>query len=157
MIQLEEIVTRKNYRLKVDWSCDTCGGKTDIFGITFKGEKEYGSHRITWNDIIHKKCSKNHWSIPTRVCTRCKAEYSFEESLCIGCDKVIESMLILEQEYVDLKINIKKLQRRKQEIRSQEIRLSEVTNQLNYIGYKPCSICDEVMAEANKCKECNAQ
>jgi hypothetical protein len=157
MIQLEEIVARQNYHLKVDWSCDTCGDKTEIYGIALKGEKSHGKHQITWNDIIHKKCNKNHYSIPVRVCNRCKTEYKFEESMCVGCNKVIESMLTLEQEYVELKISINKLQRKKQEPRSQEIRLLEVTNQLNYIGYKPCSICDEVVTETNKCKECNGK
>ncbi len=154
MIELEDIVARKNYKFKIDWSCDTCGKDTFIYGVSLKGEPSYGKHQITWNEIIHKKCNVGHMSIPVRTCTRCNKVYDFEETSCKDCDSVIYQMLSLELEYVELTQSIRKMKRKKQEIRAEEIRLSEVIHMLEYLGYKPCDSCNKVTVGIGE-TECN--
>lgn len=153
-MELEEIVARRNYKFIIDWTCDDCGRPTQIHGISLEGEPSFGKVSITWNEIIHKKCSKGHLNVPVRTCTGCETTYEFEEITCEKCDKKIIEMLELEQQYNELTISIRKLTRKKQETRAEEISLSEVNAKIKYIGYKPCNLCDKVLTQDNKCTDC---
>lgn len=153
-MELEDITTRRNYKLTIDWSCDDCGNSTKIHGVSLEGEPSFGKVSITWNDIIHKECSKGHLNVPLRTCTGCNTVYEFEEISCEKCDKKIIEMLELEQQYNELITSIKKLTRKKQETRAEEISLSEVNAKIKYIGYRPCKLCGIVLTQSNKCVEC---
>lgn len=90
---------RRNYRLAVDWSCDTCGGPTDMAGYTRPDEAAHTASTVTWDDIMHKVCrrDRSHASRPSRKCSRCGAEYDYGTLSCDPCDDVLVEVIRLER------------------------------------------------------------
>lgn len=159
MAELEEIVERRNYKLKIDWACRNCNSKTDMVGCVLPGEKCYIDRKcqVTWDDILHKKCRKcGLVERPIITCQKCQTSYKFGELGCGNCDVEIEMMIDLQDSLHIIQEQIRKDRRKKNDVTDLESNINSLYERLNILGYSPCNICkvEFTLHNQNRCFEC---
>lgn len=144
MPELEDIVLRKNYALKIDWSCTSCGSPTEVVGCVIEGERFFEDRKsqVTWDDILHKKCKKcGLIEKPDLKCNKCHTQYKFGVLGCNICDKEISNVLEIQDNICIIKEQVKQDNRKK--INTDDL-ISNVViliNKLKGMGYLPCTSC----------------
>lgn len=159
MTELEEIVSRKNYELNINWDCEACGKRTRIIGCVLPGEPAYEDQKsiITWDDILHKKCDYcNLVRRPLRKCSACKSIHDFNSFGCNICNGIISKVIDMEKEVNSLIESIRKGKRKKIDVSKEEEKYHELRIKLSDLGYSPCKLCGSVYGKGDyfTCKDC---
>lgn len=144
MAELEEIVERRNYKLRIDWSCESCGSHTDMVGCVLPGEKCYEDRKcqVTWEDILHKSCKKcGLVRKPLIECDKCNTIYPFGTLGCNKCDEEIEIVIDLQYKYNIIKEQIRREKRKKNDVTELQISSDSLYQKLNDMKYLPCGFC----------------
>lgn len=82
MVELEDIVLRRNYKLKYIFGCPlpSCGELCIIF--VDRDEYDLAHNRSN----IKQKCFNGHITRPFKQCTNCGNRYEIEVSTCSNCE-----------------------------------------------------------------------
>lgn len=160
-IEFEDIVPRRDYKLKIDWKCHDClpefqEKKVHLIGKSLPGEYSSDQKIITWDDIVHIKCQFNHVTRPKRRCSRCGNIVPFDALKCPPCDERVKNILNYEEQLNELIEEIRKARRKKEDV---EERLQQAENlklQLAYLGVHACVDCGFIWIniDESRCKEC---
>lgn len=163
MIELEDIVPRRDYKLLVDWTCSKCRRTTKMIGCILPNEPLYNKHDeynrlslVSWEDILHKSCLCGNIEKPTRRCSRCDQLHNFDAFGCRDCDDRIKQILTLEEDYAEFKERIRKLKRKKEDATELEYELRQIALKLDELDVIPCTQCGIIWINEgeNSCKEC---
>lgn len=162
MIELEDIVPRRDYKLLVDWNCSKCGKLTQMMGTILPNEPlyqhndQYGKlSLVSWEDILHKKCKCGQIEKPTRKCSRCNSQYNFDAFGCKPCDDRIKQILTLEEDILEIKDRIRIAKRRKEDLIELEYDLKSTTDKLYKLDVIPCTVCGKIwLSRGEFCKVC---
>lgn len=162
MAELEDIVKRRNYELKIDWNCEKCGSKTQICGCILPGEEAYGTKELVgWDDLIHKKCTKcGTVTKPVRKCNRCGTIYEFGKIGCTICDEEIGIVIDLQDNIAIIKEQIRRDRRKQLDTTQLEDSFRALIKLVEELKYYPCPGCHiEFVYASNevgtlKCFEC---
>jgi len=116
-IELEDIIKRRDYRLKYVWGCYICHPAklwdyVTIHLFRTTDEIEAGTSNIK------QQCLKKHITKPFKICTKCARTYEIEDSKCSNCEHHVIKKARLEVtiERADKEINRLKSQRKKRKI-----------------------------------------
>lgn len=116
-IELEDIIKRRDYRLKYVWGCHICYPRklwdyVTIHLFRTTDEMEAGTSNIK------QQCLKKHITKPFKVCTKCARTYEIEDTKCSNCEHHVIKKARLEVtiERADKEINRLKSQRKKRKI-----------------------------------------
>lgn len=164
MIELEDIVPRRDYKLALDWNCSKCGCYTKMLGCILPNEPPYKHHDqygrdslVTWDDLLHKNCRCGNIEKPVKKCSRCGLTHNFDSFGCKPCDDRIKQILILEEDCIEFKDRIRKLKRRKDDTTQLEYELNEILKKLNSLDVIACTQCGVIwLSRGQICRKCNA-
>lgn len=167
-LELEDIVLRRDYKLRLDFTCQSCKPEdqwrnTTILGICLPGEEKYeepGRNKklspVTWDDILHIKCIRGHITRPKLVCDRCNATYPHTSLICNNCEDRVTLILTIEEEVNSLKEQYRRMKRKKFDVTQLGEEIKKYESDLDKLGVKPCIECK--LAWINKdqdfCKDC---
>ncbi len=163
MIELEDIVPRRDYKLKVDWNCSECpkdfqGKRVQICGIILPGEFASDQKQISWDDLFHIKCLNNHITRPERYCTKCGNRVPYEAHNCPPCERRIIDMLLFEEQIETIKEDIRLLKRTKADYTEELNRINQIKQQLISLKFHPCEECGKWINEDQRiCNDCGRQ
>lgn len=118
VLELEDIIKRRDYRLKYEWGCFECKPShkmwywTRIFLTRTTDEYERGDSNIK------QICLKGHVTKPFKICTKCRKQYSAEYSKCAVCEKHVIKKTQLE---VEIETDQKLINRLKSQLKKKKI------------------------------------
>ena len=120
-LELEDIVKRRDYRLKYSWGCNICFPRKMwdfvwIFLGRTQAEVDAGSSNIK------QRCLQGHVTRPFKVCTKCARTYKVEDDVCKPCEYEVRKKAQLEVgiELAEKEINKFKSQLKKKKITKEE-------------------------------------
>lgn len=145
MVELEDLVKRRDYRLKYSWGCTICYPKkmwdwTTIFLYRTDEEFERGE------SYIKQVCLNGHVTKPMRFCTKCGETYTDTNiRICPTCEphviKVAEIEVQIEEKHREknrLKSHLKKHKIEKDQyylsIENLDYSIDSLRNELTELG-----------------------
>lgn len=120
-LELEDIVKRRDYRLKYIWGCKLCyPNKMWDFVYIFLNRTPKDIELGLSN--IKQICLQRHVTRPTKVCTKCNRGYIVEDDVCKPCEYEVRKRAALEVgiEQAEKEINRFKSQLKKKKITHEE-------------------------------------
>ena len=157
MAELEEIYSRKHYKLPIDWTCFICGKHGRVIGRLI-GEDPDPKSQLSWESIIQKYCGRcGTIERPSRECSYCQSIYGFEASGCSKCDAQISAMIDMEEQHNDLLDTLKSMKRKKEPTTNIETSIDNLFTSLIELKAKACRVCDRfwmITLQDFTCKKC---
>lgn len=145
--------------MKINWKCTKCGNHSDIFGCVIPGEKLYEDRSlpVSWDDILHKRCTKcKHIERPDVICNRCSSTYEFGQMGCTDCNVEIELVINLQNSLFTIREQIRREKRQKNDTVSLEDNCRELEGRLTKLGYHPCPQCHNEYVIEDICFQCKS-
>jgi len=120
-LELEDIVKRRDYKLKYVWGCFKCY-PTHMWDFVyihlFRTTDEYENG----DSYIKQMCLKNHITKPFKKCSKCSKTYTIEDDICSICEVhvIAQTKLEVQIEQYEKEMNRLKSQLKKKRIIKEE-------------------------------------
>jgi len=123
-LELEDIVKRRDYKLKYNWGCTQCyPNKMWNFVWIFLNRTTDDIER--GNSNIKQICLQGHVTRPLKTCNKCGRTYQVEDDICKPCEYEVRKRAELE---VGIELAEKEINRFKSQLKKKKITREEFDN-----------------------------